>query len=49
MDQAGRMKDLEKENARLRRAVSDQTLDKLIPAPVRMTMRRISLMSAVHS
>jgi putative transposase len=29
-DQARRMKDLEKENARLRRAVSDLTLDKLI-------------------
>jgi putative transposase len=30
MDQAKRMKELEKENARLRRAVSDLTLDKLI-------------------
>ena len=30
IDQARRMKDLEKENARLRRAVSDLTLDKLI-------------------
>ena len=30
MDQARRMKELEKENARLRRAVSDLTLDKLI-------------------
>lgn len=30
MDQARRMKDLERENARLRRAVSDLTLDKLI-------------------
>ena len=30
MDQAKRLKDLEKENARLRRAVSDLTLDKLI-------------------
>ncbi len=29
-DQARRMKDLEKENARLRRAISDLTLDKLI-------------------
>ena len=29
-DQAWRMKDLEKENLRLRRAVSDLTLDKLI-------------------
>ena len=29
-DQARRMKDLEKENTRLRRAVSDLTLDKLI-------------------
>ena len=29
-DQARRMKELEKENARLRRAVSDLTLDKLI-------------------
>jgi putative transposase len=29
-DQAQRMKDLEKENLRLRRAVSDLTLDKLI-------------------
>ena len=29
-DQARRMKDLEKENLRLRRAVSDLTLDKLI-------------------
>lgn len=29
-DQVRRMKDLEKENARLRRAVSDLTLDKLI-------------------
>jgi hypothetical protein len=48
MDQARRMKDLEKENARLRRAVSDQTLDKLMLVPVRMMMRRISLMSAVH-
>ena len=30
VDQARRLKDLEKENARLRRAVSDLTLDKLI-------------------
>ena len=30
MDQARRMKELEKENSRLRRAVSDLTLDKLI-------------------
>jgi transposase-like protein len=30
MDQARRMKDLERENARLRRAVSDLMLDKLI-------------------
>ncbi len=30
IDQAKRLKDLEKENARLRRAVSDLTLDKLI-------------------
>ena len=30
MDQARRMKELERENFRLRRAVSDQTLDKLI-------------------
>lgn len=30
VDQARRMKELEKENARLRRAVSDLTLDKLI-------------------
>ena len=30
MEQARRMKELEKENARLRRAVSDLTLDKLI-------------------
>lgn len=30
MDQARRMKELEKENAQLRRAVSDLTLDKLI-------------------
>ena len=30
MDQAKRLKELEKENARLRRAVSDLTLDKLI-------------------
>jgi cell division protein FtsB len=30
MDQVRRMKELEKENARLRRAVSDLTLDKLI-------------------
>ena len=30
MDQARRMKELEKENARLRRAVSDLTLAKLI-------------------
>ena len=29
-DQARQMKDLEKENARLRRAISDLTLDKLI-------------------
>jgi putative transposase len=29
-DQARRMKDLERENARLRRAISDLTLDKLI-------------------
>ena len=29
-DQARRMKDLEKENSRLRRAISDLTLDKLI-------------------
>jgi len=32
MDQARRMKDLERENARLRQAVSDLTLDKLILA-----------------
>jgi putative transposase len=30
VDQARRMKDLEQENARLRRAISDLTLDKLI-------------------
>ena len=30
MDQAKRLKDLEAENARLRRAVADLTLDKLI-------------------
>jgi transposase-like protein len=30
VDQARRMKELEKENSRLRRAVSDLTLDKLI-------------------
>jgi transposase-like protein len=30
VNQAKRLKDLEKENARLRRAVSDLTLDKLI-------------------
>ena len=30
MDQARRLKDLERENARLRQAVSDLTLDKLI-------------------
>ena len=30
MDQARRMKDLERENARLRQTVSDLTLDKLI-------------------
>ena len=30
VDQARRMKDLEKENLRLRRAISDLTLDKLI-------------------
>ena len=30
LDQARRMKELERENARLRRAVSDLTLDKLI-------------------
>jgi transposase-like protein len=30
MDQARRMKDLERENARLRQAVSDLTLDKMI-------------------
>lgn len=30
MDKARRMKELEKENARLRQAVSDLTLDKLI-------------------
>lgn len=30
LDQAKRLKELEKENARLRRAVSDLTLDKLI-------------------
>ena len=30
LDQARRLKDLEKENARLRRAISDLTLDKLI-------------------
>ena len=29
-DQARRIKDLEKENGRLRRAISDLTLDKLI-------------------
>ena len=29
-DQARKLKDLEKENARLRRAISDLTLDKLI-------------------
>ncbi|MBT6510330.1 MAG: hypothetical protein HOL02_07790 [Rhodospirillaceae bacterium] len=30
VDQARRLKDLEKENTRLRRAVSDLTLDKMI-------------------
>ena len=30
-DQAWRMEDLEKENLRLRHAISDLTLDKLIP------------------
>jgi putative transposase len=30
VDQAKRLKELEKENARLRRAISDLTLDKLI-------------------
>lgn len=38
LDQAKRMKELERENARLRRAVSDLTLDKLIlasPPPTR--------------
>ena len=30
LDQARRMKELERENARLRRAISDLTLDKLI-------------------
>ncbi len=30
LDQARRLKDLERENARLRKAVSDLTLDKLI-------------------
>ena len=30
IDQAKRLKDLEKENGRLRRAISDLTLDKLI-------------------
>jgi transposase-like protein len=30
VDQAKRLKEIEKENARLRRAVSDLTLDKLI-------------------
>jgi putative transposase len=30
VDQAKRLKDLEKENSRLRRAISDLTLDKLI-------------------
>ena len=30
VDQAKRLKELEKENARLRKAVSDLTLDKLI-------------------
>ena len=48
MDQGRRMKDLDNENACLRRMVSDQTLDKLIATPVRKTMGRISLMSAVH-
>lgn len=32
MDQARRLKELERENARLRRAVADLTLDKLILA-----------------
>ena len=32
VDQAKRLKELEKENARLRRAVSDLTLDKMILA-----------------
>ena len=31
IDQAKRLKDLVKENVRLRRAISDLTLDKLIP------------------
>ncbi len=30
MDQARRLKELERENARLRRAVSDLTLEKLV-------------------
>ena len=39
VDQAKRLKDLEKENTRLRRAVSDLTLDKLILKEVAEGMR----------
>ena len=43
MDQARRMKELEKENARLRRAVSDLTLDKLILQEAAKGSRRRAL------
>ncbi len=45
-DQVKRIKELEAENARLRRAVSDLTLDKMILAPVVVTAERSLIANA---
>ena len=44
-DQAKRLKDLEKENGRLRKAISDLTLDKLILCP---SSKQTGLLSVFH-
>ena len=47
-DQARRMKDLEKENLRLRRAISDLTLDKLILQEAARETSRPCAAQALH-
>ena len=47
IDQVKRLKDLETENTRLRRAVSDLTLDKLMRAPEQF-LRAPSVSNSVH-